>query len=726
MEVDNESTFSNSSTISSIAPSGQPRNEDTFRILIATDVHLGVHEKDPIRADDSFNTFEEILQTGKKQNVDFILLGGDLFHDSKPSQSCYVKAISLIRENTMGDKPIDVAFVSDKDIFQNSVIDDVNYQDPNQNVSYPIFSIHGNHDDPSGFGRTSALDVLSATGQLNYFGVCKDLTNIKLKPILLRKGKSKLAIYGISHIRDERLSRLMAAGSVKYEQPPSNPESWFKILVLHQNRVPRPGTKHIEDKWIPDFIDLVIWGHEHDCLITPQKSMDPDKEFFIIQPGSPVATSLCEGEAVEKKIGVLKVFAKKFHLDEIKLETVRPFIFHTESTKNWNFASKRNQTKEFEDLTRKFIKTRLLPLAEKMLTGHPKQPTLPLIRLRLELEDKSHQFNPIRFGQQHFNNIVANIGDVIIFKTAFANRAGRKDNVLIDAADLEDLLDTTEMKAETLAPQFFEHEENQHRTLKVLGIVGMCEAVTSFIEKDDKTALNAMINHQVHKTLEFLKDQKDLSDDKTVIQSLIGRFKDMRSSATQEEEVESARKYLEGDSRLDVTDVLIDRGAINAVASQIQSSGSAVDDNDDDFGPATSIASTTRGKGRGRGGRGRGRGQSSRASNASSRASNASRASSAKSVVDHTMSDDDDDDTSVVLETTKTAKTRGRGNASSSFRASGRSSAASKANGNGTVLNFFTRKTVANPEPDDDFFGNIQSAPPAKKKKIMYVDDDSD
>ena len=26
----------------------------------------------------------------------------------------------------------------------------VNYEDPNYNVSIPVFSIHGNHDDPAG------------------------------------------------------------------------------------------------------------------------------------------------------------------------------------------------------------------------------------------------------------------------------------------------------------------------------------------------------------------------------------------------------------------------------------------------------------------------------------------------------------------------------------------------------------------------------------------------
>jgi double-strand break repair protein MRE11 len=33
----------------------------------------------------------------------------------------------------------------------------VNYEDPNFNVSIPVFSIHGNHDDPQGAGSVRAL-----------------------------------------------------------------------------------------------------------------------------------------------------------------------------------------------------------------------------------------------------------------------------------------------------------------------------------------------------------------------------------------------------------------------------------------------------------------------------------------------------------------------------------------------------------------------------------------
>jgi len=45
-----------------------------------------------------------------------------------------------------------------------------NYLDPDLNVGLPVFTIHGNHDDATGAEYTSAVDVLSAAGLVNYFG----------------------------------------------------------------------------------------------------------------------------------------------------------------------------------------------------------------------------------------------------------------------------------------------------------------------------------------------------------------------------------------------------------------------------------------------------------------------------------------------------------------------------------------------------------------------------
>jgi hypothetical protein len=42
---------------------------DTIRILIATDNHVGYEERDPIRKDDSWKTFDEIINLGRKEDV---------------------------------------------------------------------------------------------------------------------------------------------------------------------------------------------------------------------------------------------------------------------------------------------------------------------------------------------------------------------------------------------------------------------------------------------------------------------------------------------------------------------------------------------------------------------------------------------------------------------------------------------------------------------------------
>lgn len=64
----------------------QSGDSSTFKVLISTDNHLGYRESDPIRGNDSFQVFEEILKLGTTLNVDFLLHGGDLFDLHKPSR----------------------------------------------------------------------------------------------------------------------------------------------------------------------------------------------------------------------------------------------------------------------------------------------------------------------------------------------------------------------------------------------------------------------------------------------------------------------------------------------------------------------------------------------------------------------------------------------------------------------------------------------------------------
>ena len=190
----------------------------------------------------------------------------------------------------------------------------------------PIFSIHGNHDDPTRDGGTemlAALDLLNVTNLINYFGRQDEVDKVEISPILMIKNQTKIALYGMGSIRDERLNRMWQNKKVRFLRP-NEDEGWFCILTLHQNRDLGRGTKNcIHEGMIPEWMDLVVWGHEHECLIDPMESLVGT--FRIIQPGSSVATSLTEGESVQKKVGILDIRQCQFRLSPIPLKQVRSF-----------------------------------------------------------------------------------------------------------------------------------------------------------------------------------------------------------------------------------------------------------------------------------------------------------------------------------------------------------------------------------------------------------------
>jgi hypothetical protein len=45
---------------------------DTIRILVATDSHVGYEERDPIRKDDSWRSFDEIMKLAKTEDVSLL------------------------------------------------------------------------------------------------------------------------------------------------------------------------------------------------------------------------------------------------------------------------------------------------------------------------------------------------------------------------------------------------------------------------------------------------------------------------------------------------------------------------------------------------------------------------------------------------------------------------------------------------------------------------------
>ena len=106
-------------------------------------------------------------------------------------------------------------------------------------------------------------------------------------------------------------------------RPKESQEDWFNLFVLHQNRTKHSTTNYIPEQFLDDFIDLVFWGHEHECKITPV--WNGIQNFYVTQPGSSVATSLSEGESRAKHVGLLYVKQRNFKLHKLPLTTVRTF-----------------------------------------------------------------------------------------------------------------------------------------------------------------------------------------------------------------------------------------------------------------------------------------------------------------------------------------------------------------------------------------------------------------
>lgn len=82
-----------------------------------------------------------------------------------------------------------------------------------------------------------ALDLLSISGLCNYFGRAKQIDDVTISPLLLRKGNTRLALYGLGNIRDERLYRTFVRRKVKVLRPCEDTDEWFNLMVIHQNRL---------------------------------------------------------------------------------------------------------------------------------------------------------------------------------------------------------------------------------------------------------------------------------------------------------------------------------------------------------------------------------------------------------------------------------------------------------------------------------------------------------
>ncbi|ORY06649.1 Mre11 DNA-binding presumed domain-domain-containing protein [Clohesyomyces aquaticus] len=499
-----------------------PRGPDTIRVLVATDSHVGYNERDNVRGDDSWKTFHEVMCLAKEHDVDMVLHAGDLFHENKPSRKSMYQVMRTLRMNCLGDKPCELEMLSDASENFQGVFDHVNYEDPDINVAIPVFAIHGNHDDPSGAGHFAALDLLQVTGLVNYYGRTPESDKIVIKPVLLQKGRTKLALYGMSNVRDERMFRTFRDGKVKFFQPGTQKDEWFNLMSVHQNHHAYTETGYLPENFLPEFIDLVVWGHEHESLIEPR--YNPEMGFHVIQPGSSVATSLMPGEAVPKHVCILSITGKEFTSEPIRLKSVRPFIMKEivlaeeraiKEKELWRVTGNRTKiTNYLEGIVNTMIedaKREWLELQEEHDEEETPDVPAPLVRLRVEYSSPSGAFdceNPQRFSNR-FQGRVANTNDVVQFyrKKSATNRTLKSNAELPDQAVLAQLsLDT--VKVDKLVKEFLTAQ-----SLTILPQNSFGDAVAQFVDKDDKHAMEMFVNESLANQLKHLMESNDIDED---------------------------------------------------------------------------------------------------------------------------------------------------------------------------------------------------------------------
>ncbi|KAF2982456.1 hypothetical protein EK904_014910 [Melospiza melodia maxima] len=500
-------------------------DEDTFKILVATDIHLGYLEKDPVRGNDTFVTFNEILDHAQKNEADSLC----------------------------------------------------------------------------------ALDILSCAGLLNHFGRSTSVEKIDISPILLRKGRTKIALYGLGAIPDERLYRMFVNKQVTMLRPKEDEDSWFNLFVIHQNRSKHGATNYIPEQFLDDFINLVVWGHEHECKIAPFQN--EQQRFYVSQPGSSVVTSLSPGEAVKKHIGLLHVKGKKMKMEKIALETVRTFhiedivladhpdLFHPDNP---------NVTQAVQAFCMEKVEL-MLDTAERERLGNPRQPEKPIIRLRVDYAGGFEPFSVHRFSQKYMHR-VANPKDIIHF---FRHREQKekKDIDLNFGKLVSRPAEGTTLRVEDLVKQYFQTAEKKVQ-LSLLTERGMGEAVQEFVDKEEKDAIEELVKFQLEKTQRFLKERRtDAVEEK--IDEEVRKFRESRKKNTEEEDKEVREAMIRARAHRSEGDALV-AASSDEDSMDIERMGTS--------NPSDGLSSTlSRGRGRARG-RARGaRGQNSTARGSSRR-----------------------------------------------------------------------------------------------------------
>ena len=207
---------------------------------------------------------------------------------------------------------------------------------------------------------------------------------------------------------------------------------------------------------------LLCRGHEHECCADPVESVEG--QYFVLQPGSSVATSLSGGESVEKKVVIMEIKQDQYRTVPVPLHTTRPFIMA-----DVKLADELDALDATPQIIEEFLTDKVMQLianAKRQFRGtsqlcecirfvrstplfvcvcisgdprymNPDRPDLPLVRVRVDHTGFPRIVNVNKFGQK-FVGKVANPEELLLFskQKAQATKSGAETHSIAFSTQL--------------------------------------------------------------------------------------------------------------------------------------------------------------------------------------------------------------------------------------------------------------------------------------------------
>ncbi|CAG2164971.1 unnamed protein product [Oppiella nova] len=240
-------------------------------------------------------------------------------------------------------------------------------------------------------------------------------------------------------------------------------------------------------------------------------------------------------------------------------------------------------------------------------TGDPRQPRLPLIRLRLEFTDESHQFHSAQFGAQ-YNGRVANPSEVIHYVKRKDNRI-YEDEGNIDLNEMRALLDDEvlgeRVNITNIIKEYFDKIEDQKLKLGLLSENALTLAVIELVEKDSTEAIADVYEAQKESMKRCLLALEDLQVDD--IKNEIRRIKNENPFGSDSQDLDRILAESRTRNRSAVKTEPIDEDNGNQSDIEFMGGSNGMNGSDAEEEESRQTATRGRGRGRGRGSRGRGR-----------------------------------------------------------------------------------------------------------------------